>query len=100
MNRSIDMRLGSKVYDRRGTIFGQQFANQIHIIDIAFNKYVVRIVDDACKVIPIAGVGEFVQIDNRTKSKGKPVEDEIGTDEARSAGNEHSLLTGSSCHAQ
>ena len=87
----VDMGLGGEVHDGAGLMLGEQARNQFGIPDIAADKGVAWISLEGGKVLEIAGVGELVEIDDGVLLQGDPVEDEVGTDEAGSAGDEDCL---------
>ena len=92
MNRAVDMRLGGKVYDRPWLMLGKEFGHQLRITDITFNEKVAWIPPQRSKVLEIAGVGKFVEIDDGFLLKRQPVEHEVGADEAGTASDENCTI--------
>src|SRR5665213_2468195 len=88
MDRAIDMRLGGEVDDRARPVLREESGDQRAVADVAVHEHVARVGRKAREVGGIAGVSQLVEIDHTLVLRGQPVEDEIGADEARAAGDE------------
>ena len=95
MDGTVDVAFGSKVQHGAGPVLGQQAIDQRAVAQIPLHKHVPRIALKAGEVFQVAGVGEFVEVDNGLVRLGQPVEHEVAADEAGAAGDENhgSILT-------
>ncbi len=85
VDRAVHMGLRCKIYDGPRLVFSQQFGDQCRIADVAVGEDVAGVVFQADQVLEIAGVGEFVEIDDGLIAAGQPVEHKIGADESGAA---------------
>ena len=65
MNRTIDMALGSKIYDRTWGVSGEQSFDQRLITDIPLYKGIARVAIQAGETLAVARVGQLVEIEHR-----------------------------------
>ena len=92
MDGAVDMRFGRKIDDGTGLVLRQQAVDQRRVAEISVDKHMPRIAIQRGEVLPVAGIGELVQVDDRLAGAGQPVQHEVAADEAGTAGNED-------CHA-
>ena len=85
MDRAVNVGFRCKIHDGSRFVFGQQFGNHCGITDVAAGEDVPGVAFQAGEVLEIAGVGEFVEVDDRLIAAGQPVEHKIGADEAGAA---------------
>ena len=83
------MGLGRKVDDRTRAVLRQQAIQQRAVADVALHKDVARIAAQAVEVVQVARVGQLVEVHDRFALAGKPVEHEIGTNEAGATSDEN-----------
>lgn len=62
------------------------------IADISVDKAIAWVGLDALQVAAIPGIGEQVEINDSRVSVGKPLQDEVGADEPRAAGNKNDVV--------
>jgi len=86
---AVDVALGGEVDDGARLLFGEQFADQGAVADVALDEDVALVAVQAGEVLQVAGVGEFVEIEDRLVVLSQPVEDEVRADEAGAAGDEN-----------
>jgi len=89
MNGAVDVALGGEIDDRARLVFGQQFANQGTITDVALHEEVPTVALQTGQILQIAGIGELVEIEDRFVVGFKPVEYEVRADEAGAASYEN-----------
>ena len=82
VDRAIDMRFGRKINHCARLVFSQQLADQIKVADIAVGKDMLGVAFETGEIFEIAGVGEFVEVDDRLIIVSQPVEHKIGADKA------------------
>ena len=83
------MGFGRKVQDGSRFVFGQQTGHQIFVTNIALNEDVTLVVSQRRQVVQIAGIGQFVQIDDGLIMAGKPCVDKIAADKTCAAGDKN-----------
>jgi hypothetical protein len=88
VDRAIDVAFGGEVHDRLRPLLGEERVDQRAVGDVALHEAVARIALEARQVGGIAGIGELVEVHHRACLGAHPVEDEVGSDEARTAGDE------------
>jgi hypothetical protein len=86
VNRTIYVTLGGEMNDRPGFVLEQERVNKLEVIDAAGNEFMARITHDTREILQIAGVSQPIQIDECAGFMLEPFQNEIGTDEACSAG--------------
>ena len=94
VDRAIDVRLRGKVDDRPRPVSIQQARDKLGIADVAAHENVAGVIGDACEIVEIAGVREFVETDDRAASKAEPVENEIRADKTGRARHQDRLFEG------
>ena len=62
---TVDMRFGSEIDDRARLMFSQQFGDQSAVADVALDEDMATVTLEAGEVLQIAGVSEFVEVDDR-----------------------------------
>jgi hypothetical protein len=77
-------------------VLGQQGRNAFLVADVSAHKHMVGIAFQAAQVIQIACVGQAVEIDDFLVRLRQPVEHEITTDEAGTAGYQNCHMIKSS----
>src|SRR5690606_19208649 len=87
-DRAVDMALGGKMQDPAGAVLGQQGRHAVLVADVRLHENVGGILAHSREILAVASVSELVDVDHRPEAGGKPVEDEIGSDEAGAAGDE------------
>src|SRR5690606_25169563 len=87
-DRAVDVAFGREVQDRARPVLGQQGGHALLVADVGLHEHMGRLLADRREVLEIAGVGELVDIDHRAEAGAKPVENEIGSDEAGAASDE------------
>ena len=75
---------------------GQQLGDQCGIADVTVGEDVAGVAFQAGQVLEIAGVGQFIEINDRLVTARQPVEHKIGADESRPAGDQNQILKSSS----
>ena len=95
VDRAIHMRLSREVDDGAGSVLVQKAGKQRSIPKIAVHKHVACITVQTGEVLQVAGVGEFVQVDDRLVAGGQPVDHKIAADEAGAAGDKYGHVRGS-----
>ena len=91
VNRAINMRFSSEMDD---TIWLEVIycrLNQLGVGYIAFYKLVAFMASNRSKVIQVSGVGELIQVEDVVVCLGDLLQDEVGADEARAAGDDYSF---------
>ena len=84
------MAFGGEVQDGSGLVLRQQAGDQLGITNVALHKDMPRVAVQRCQRFKVAGIGQLVEVDDGLVGLGQPVEDEVGTNEAGSAGDENS----------
>jgi len=85
-NTSIDVRLGGEIHKCPDTFFRDASADQILIADISLNKpdtLFWKIQD----IVPIAGIGELIKVDDAPVRLGAHEPDKIAADKSAAAGH-------------
>ena len=83
------MGFGSKVEHRFDPLLYQKAGNQPGVADVPPNKPIVGVVLHPGQVFQVTGIGEQVEVHHPTARIGRhKIIDEIGTDEARTAGDQ------------
>jgi len=72
---------------------GFDLVMQYAIADVAAHEEMARVSLQAGKVLRIAGVGQLVEIDDRSGFAGNPLQHKVGPDETGPAGNEYQAWT-------
>src|ERR1700684_1217885 len=73
----------------------QQPPNQIAIANVAMHKFVSTTCPDRLKIAQVSGVRELVEVDQRSgRICFQLLQDKIGPDEARPAGDQDDILHG------
>lgn len=87
------MAFGGKVQHGAGAVLGEQGIYQGAVTQVALHEDMARIALQAREVFQVAGVGEFVEVDDRLVGLDQPVEHKIATNEAGTASDQncHSL---------
>ncbi len=94
INAAIDVALGSEVHHGVDLVLAEQAGEERSVQDVALNEDVARIVLECGEIGEITRVGELVVIDDLRDGhatlrsrRTEEVVDEIGTDEAGTAGD-------------
>jgi hypothetical protein len=83
------MGFGGKVDDGVDVFFGKNLSDECGVADIAFHKAVSGILFNIRQVAGIAGVGQFIEIDDAQIGVVlQGVADKISADKSAAAGNE------------
>ncbi len=89
VDRAVDVRLGSEVDD--GVVAVHRLTHGITVTDVALDEGVAIVVGDVGQRREVARVGQGVEVgDPDVVGHPERVADEVGADEARSAGDEDS----------
>ncbi|OIQ66306.1 hypothetical protein GALL_521250 [mine drainage metagenome] len=67
----------------------QQLVDQLPVANVAWHQGMARVALQALQGFRVAGVGQFVKVDDRLVMQGQPVEDEICANKAGTASNEN-----------
>ncbi len=86
---AVHMRFGREIQDGPRPVLGQQPGEQLPVADVPLDEQVARIALQRREVLQIACVGELVEVDEGLIAAGQPVEDEVGADETRAAGDQN-----------
>ena len=86
------MAFGGKVQHGAGAVLGQQAVHQRAVAQVTLHKEVARIALQAGEIFQVAGVGEFVKVDDGLVALGQPVEHEIAAYEACAACDEYHIF--------
>ena len=89
MDGTVYMRLGCKVDHGARPVCRQKAGNQGSVCNVALNQRVPRIARQAGQRFGVAGVSEFVEVDDRLAGLGQPVQHKVSADEAGAAGDEN-----------
>jgi hypothetical protein len=89
MDRTIDVRLGSKVDDRPRLVLRQQAARQVAVAYVAVDENVPRVTGQCGEVFTIARVSQLVEVDQALVALRQPVENEVGADKAGTTGHQN-----------
>ena len=89
---AVDVALGREVDHGAGLVLGQQAADQGGIANVALHKDVAFVALQAGQCLGVAGVGEFVEVDNGLVAACEPVKDKVSADEAGTAGDKNGHL--------
>ena len=89
VNAAVDVRFGCKVDDGAGFVVGKKAGYQRGIADVSTYEDVTRVALQAGEILEIAGVGEFVEIDDGLIGLIQPVENEIAADKSGTASNQY-----------
>ena len=87
------MTLRGKMNDGSRFMFAQQVCHRARITDVSAHKGVPGIVLEACQIGEVPGVGEEVEIHDRSASLLDPLEHEIGTNKSGSTCDKNRLGT-------
>lgn len=83
------MAFGGEVQHGAGVVLGQQGIHQGAVAQVALHEHMARIALQAGQVFQVAGVGEFVEVEDGFVGLGQPVQHEIAAYEAGAAGDEN-----------
>ena len=89
VNAAVDVRFSGKIDDGAGFVFGKKARYQRSIADVATYEDVTWVALQAGEILEIAGVGEFVEIDDGLIGLIQPVENEIAADKSGTACNQY-----------
>ena len=89
VDRAVHVRFGCEVHHRARLVLCQQLADQGRITKVALDEHMARVAGQRCQILQIAGVGEFVEVDNRFVGAGQPVQYKVAAYEAGAAGDEN-----------
>lgn len=64
LDTTVNMALGSQVNDTVDLILHHESLHQVEVANVAFHKCVVEAVFNIVQVGKVAGIGEFVEVDN------------------------------------
>ena len=97
MDGAVDVAFGSEVNNGAGPLASQQMPDEIAIDNVSLPEALAGMVLDGTQIVKIAGVGEFVEIENAERFGGravcgKAVQDEVGADEAGAAGDQDEIV--------
>jgi len=67
---------------------GQQAFHQGPVADVALHEDMARVAFQAGQVVQVAGVGQLIQVEHGLVTAAKPVEYEVGANEAGAAGDQ------------
>jgi hypothetical protein len=87
VNGTIDMTFRCEMQHRTRLVLFQQAGQQAAIGNISLHKNVARITLQAAQVFQIAGIGQFVQIDDDFIAQREPVQHKIAANKAGTAGD-------------
>ncbi len=76
------MAFSREVQHGTGTVLSQQGIHQRAVAQVALHEEVARVALQAGEVLQVAGVSEFVEVDDRFVAGAEPVEHKIAADEA------------------
>ncbi len=88
VDRPVDVRLGGEVDDRARPVLAQQRGHERGVADVAAHEDMPAVLRERREVAEVACVREQVEIDDGLAGRGKPIEHEVGADEAGAAGHE------------
>ena len=91
INGTVNMGFCCEVDDAIGLEVIYYRLNQIGVGDVAFNKLIAFMVGNRSKVIKIASIGEFVQVEDVVVDFGNLFQDEVTSDKACAAGDDYSF---------
>jgi hypothetical protein len=87
------MALGGEMHHRARLVLLEQRQHLGLVADIAAHEGVTRVLLQRGQIVQIAGVGQFVIIDNRLIRLSQPVEDKVRTYEASTACHKNHLVS-------
>jgi len=88
VNGAVDVALGRKIDHGARLVLEQQGGHQRRVAKIAFYKDMAIVTVQRGQVLQIAGVGEFVEVDDQLIRLGQPVEHKIAANKTGAAGDE------------
>ena len=83
------MRLGREMHDGARPMLRQQSIDHGTGADVLADEDMARVTVQRGQILQVAGIGEFVEIDDRLARGGNPVENEVCADKAGAAGYEN-----------
>src|SRR5215469_11967086 len=92
MYGTIQVTLCGKMNDCARAVSFEQFAHQRAIADVSLNEPVAGLRRNSFQVSGIAGVGEFVEVDERLALLAHPSQNEVGADESRASGDQDGFV--------
>lgn len=84
---AVHMAFRREVDDGPDGVFFQERRDQFEVGDIALDKAVAVIALQRSQILAVAGVGEFIQVDDGFIRGFQPVEHEIGADKTGTTGD-------------
>ena len=92
------MAFSGKMQNRTRLILFEQARHQFAVTNIAMHEMMTRIIGQRSKVVGVAGIGQFVEINNRLVAASQPVEHKIRAYETRTTRHKNHLV--SRCKSQ
>ncbi len=89
VDRPVDVALRGEIDDRARPMQGEQRVDARAVADVAADEDVPRVAPERFQAAEVAGVGELVEIDDGLGRARQPFQNEVGADEAGSAGDEN-----------
>ena len=84
-DRAVDMAFGGKVHHGADVVGGEQFPDQSLVLDAADHQAMAGIAGQRGEVLPVAGIGQLIEIDHRLIARRQPIEHEVRADKPRPA---------------
>src|SRR6476660_7668092 len=91
-NGAVNVAFGGEMDDGARLVKLEQATPEFAIANVSLYKTVSRIGGNAEQVARVAGVSKFVEIDYRSSLLLKPLQDEVGANEARPSRNKDRLF--------
>ena len=85
---AVHVAFGGEVDEGAGPMGAEERGDQSGVADVSIDEVVAGVAAEAGEVVGIAGVGEQVEVDDGGSGGLEPLENEVGADEARAAGDQ------------
>ncbi len=92
VDRAVDVAFRGEVNDGPRPVRGKQRLDVRLVEDVALHEAVARVARERCQIGEVSRIGELVEVHHRLAAPGKPVEDEIRSDEPGAARHENRHL--------
>jgi hypothetical protein len=89
LDRAVDVAFGGKVHDPVGRKFGEMPLQGGRVANVGAHPLVARMVGQVVERAEASGIGEYIEIEDGVALVAHEEADEIGSDEAGTAGDEY-----------
>ena len=93
MDGTVDVAFGREVDHGARFVLGQQRIDGLAVTDVDLFEVMVGIAVQRGEVLPVAGIGELVDVDYRLVTASQPVQHEVRADETGTACHENHVFS-------